>query len=173
MRVKMTVGCPGAGKTTWGRDLEPRTLKLSLDEHRAAIFGLKKLYWDGINENPWRRRVLHTTWKSTLRSAIRMGLALEADGQESFDIALLNTHLFLRSFEADLTIMKDLGVTPELFVFDAPWEELLHRNAIRPAEDSQHPDDLRTYYDAFIAPDAWWRSLPHTVVPVQLLHLQD
>lgn len=164
MRLRMTVGCPGAGKTTWAKSLPDRTMCLSLDDHRAAIFGHKKLYWDSIAENPWRRRVLHSTWRATLRSAIRETLALEERGAPPFDIALINTHLFLDSFRKDLEIIQAAPVAPEILVFDLPWETLLERNRTRPAEDRQDPIDLRSYYDAFMDPNAWWRSLPHTVV---------
>lgn len=169
MKVQLTVGCPGAGKTTWA--LAQRNAHvLSLDDFRIALFGSKSGYWLDIDANLWRRRILHRVWREALSATALEFRQAEINGDKTPTLILANTHLTPAIFETDVKLLRGFGARVALKVFDTPIEELLHRNAKRDAADQMDPDILRRYHAAFTAEDAWWRSHAHDLIPVHLSH---
>lgn len=93
--------------------------------------------------------------------------ALDAALAAGFSVVMADTHLTREVFEAELEVIERYGLSVDRKVFDLSWETLLARNEARGGVDPSHrqPETvLRLAYNAFHAPDAWWRLLPHAQV---------
>ncbi|SEH25755.1 hypothetical protein SAMN02799636_00225 [Methylobacterium sp. 275MFSha3.1] len=93
--------------------------------------------------------------------------ALDAALAAGFSVVMADTHLTREVFKAELQVIERYGLSVEWKVFDLSWKMLLARNEERGRIDPSHrqPETvLRLTYDAFRAPDAWWRSLPSSQV---------
>ncbi|WP_342154111.1 AAA family ATPase [Methylorubrum sp. SB2] len=157
-RVVGLIGCPGAGKTTYARRFDPLEgwVHLTLDDLRQALWPPdRQIYWQ-VRYGGWDRQSHH------LLHAVKVA-ALDTALAQGFSVVMADTHLTRAVVEAELDVVARHGLTVGWKVFDVPWEVLLARNAARGAADPSHvqPEDvLRFTYDAFHAPDAWWRTLP-------------
>jgi predicted kinase len=152
-QVTMTVGCPGAGKTTLGRqhlERHPLALQLQLDDFRCALFGSKKRYWRAPEETRrgWSR-VLHDTY----------GMALDAALCLDHELFLSNTHVHLPTFERDLATLRAHAVSVDVLMLDVPLDVLIPRNLAREGDEHIQEETTRQYHAALTAPDAWWRRL--------------
>jgi tRNA uridine 5-carbamoylmethylation protein Kti12 len=159
--VIMTVGCPGSGKTTFARSLDPAEwVVLSLDDFRAALWGQKKVYHTIVrtdthpNATHAFKTILHESYVGALKGALSEGV----------NICLANTHLNKRSFSRDLSIMRRFGVTPRLRVYMWTLADLLRRNAQRPDGERCDPDYIAALYASMHRPDAWWRQWPAELI---------
>ena len=157
-RVVGLIGCPGAGKTTYARRFGPLDgwVHLTLDDLRQALWPPdRQVYWD-VRGRGWDRqahRLLHAVKMAALDTALAQG----------FSVVMADTHLTRAVFEDELEIIARDGLSVEWKVSDVPWEVLQARNEERRRVDPAHhqPESvLRFAYDAFHAPDAWWRTLP-------------
>lgn len=157
-RVAGLIGCPGAGKTTYARRFDPLDgwVHLTLDDLRQALWPPDRhVYWQ-VRHGVWDRQAHH------LLHAVKVA-ALDTALTDGFSVVMADTHLTRAVFEGELGVIDRHSLTVEWKVFDVPWKMLLARNAARGAVDPSHlqPEDvLRFTYDAFHAPDAWWRMLP-------------
>lgn len=151
-RVTITVGCPGSGKTTWARSLDPvDNLVLSLDDFRVAMFGSKQEYWDKVvpvHGNEIRGLV----WQCYAAALDRV-LTAGWPGH----VVLCNTALEFKNIERDLPILHKNGITPTLRIWDLSLLELHERNRNRPAVEHISPDYVERCYAAMFRSDAWWR----------------
>lgn len=164
-RVIMTVGCPGSGKTTFARSLDPmRWITMSLDDFRAALWGSKKAYHRIVNtdDDPSAthalKMMLHEAYFRVLKTAL----------VEGWSVCMANTHLDYRSFRRELGMMRRLGIFPTLRVYsEITLDELIRRNAERPECDRVPVSYLIERFAALHDPDAWWRSYrgPIEIVP--------
>jgi predicted kinase len=161
-RVVGLIGCPGAGKTTYARRYDPLQgwVHLTLDDLRQTFWPPdRQVYWQ-VRRTDWderARQLLHGVKVAALDTA----LAAE------FSVVMADTHLTREVFEAELEVVERYGLSVEWKVFDLSWETLLARNEARGGVDPSHrqPETvLRLAYEAFQAPDAWWRSLPQAQV---------
>ncbi len=165
-RVVGLIGCPGAGKTTYARRFDPLDgwVHLTLDDLRQALWPPdRQVYWAvrGGGRDRQAHRLLHAVKVAALDTALAQG----------FSVVMADTHLTRSVFEDELDVVERHGLAVEWKVFDVPWEVLLARNAARGAVDPSHlqPEAvLRFAYDAFNAPDAWWRTLP----PAQVEYIE-
>jgi predicted kinase len=150
MSLIITIGCPGAGKSTWAdANLGPDTLRLERDRFREAIFGSRRAYHE--SEMPRKARSMVIT-KAMLNAMIYW---------PTYDWALTDTGLDPVAVEPFITTAEDCCVPIKLVIFDRPWRLLLERNQRR-IEAHRIPDDiLNDRFGAFIAPDAWWRTAPY------------
>ncbi|MFF9551174.1 AAA family ATPase [Methylobacterium fujisawaense] len=161
-RVVGLIG-PGAGKTTYARQFfDPMKgwVHLTLDD-------LRQTFWPPDRHVYWQVR--RTGWDEEARTLLH-GMkvaALDAALAAGFSVVMADTHLTQEVFEAELQVIERYGLLCEWKVFDLSWEMLLARNEVRREIDPAHcqPESvLRLTYDAFRAPDAWWRSLPPSQV---------
>jgi predicted kinase len=163
-RVVGMIGCPGAGKTTYARRFDPLDgwVHLTLDDLRQALWPPdRQVYWE-VRRGGWDRqahRLLHEAKVSALNAALAQG----------FSVVMADTHLTRAVFEGELEVIGRHGLSVEWKVFDVSWEVLRARNDERGALDPSHrqPETvLRFAYDAFTAPEAWWRTLPSDQVEI-------
>lgn len=152
--VIMTVGCPGAGKSTFARNADPAAVVLCLDDFRMALFRDKQHYQRTHRDNPRMRALLNDTYEDALRTALGYG----------FSAILANMHVYPDSFASTMALIKRFGIKPHLIVFLLPVEELLRRNATRPECDRVPAEFILQTYAEMMKPDAWWRSYPDKTV---------
>lgn len=153
-RVIMTVGCPGAGKTTFAQKSLPDWLVLSLDDFRTSLFRDKQFYHEQLAQNMRMRALLNDAYEDTLRTAMGYG----------FNAILANMHVYPNSFASTMALLKRFDVVPELRVFLVPLKELWRRNECRPLSDRVPEDFLRKSFDDLQSMNAWWRSYRGLVV---------
>lgn len=147
--VILTVGCPGAGKTTYAKDLaRGGWVNLCLDDFRTALFGSKQFYHDHNAKWPSMRKLLHDAYDAAVRAALDL----------DFNIVMSNTHLYPKTFQGLLDELASRGVTPELRIFDVPFAELPRRNAERAFDDRVPVDFLNQCFTDMHADNAWWRT---------------
>jgi len=157
-RVVGLIGCPGAGKTTYARRFDPLDgwVHLTLDDLRQALWPPdRQVYWQ-VRNGGWDRQAHH------LLHALKVA-ALDTALAQGFSVVMADTHLTRAVFEDEIEVVARHGRCVEWKVFDVPWEVLRTRNEERSAVDPSHRQPeavLRFAYDAFSAPDAWWRTLP-------------
>lgn len=151
-RIIMTVGAPGAGKTTWEASLDKTEwLVLSLDHFRQALFQDKGFYWThvvGKHGMDVRRYVRNLFW-----FALRQALA-----DNRFNIALVNTYVYESHAADDIKALGAHEKRLELVVFDVEAETLWRRNMSRPVSERLQDKHLAEAITAFFDPKAWWRD---------------
>jgi predicted kinase len=152
-RVILTVGCPGAGKTTFARESYPDWVVLSLDDFRSSLFRDKQVYHEQCVTKPRMRALLNDAYEDTLRTTLGYG----------FNAILANMHIYPNSFASTMTLLKRFDIAPEVYVFHVPLDELLRRNLSRPISDRVPEEFLRKAFADMCSPDVWWRSYDGTV----------
>lgn len=157
-RVVGLIGCPGAGKTTFARRFDPLDgwVHLTLDDLRQSLWPPdRQVYWQlrKRSHDDGAGQILHRVKEAALEAALANG----------FSVVMADTHLTRPVFERELTIIARHGLTVEWKVFDVPWEVLNARNVERSRVNLSHcqPEAvLRSTYEVFRSPEAWWRTLP-------------
>lgn len=148
MKAIFTIGCPGAGKTTYARtllDADPLMMSADLDALRIAAWGGKKRYWAEPNS-------------IASHGLDRMMLAaMETAWLMERNIVFPNTNL-RPAAEQQARQMRLWGYEVGLVVMPVPLDVLIARNASRPPDDLIREDTTRSYFKMFLDPDAWWRK---------------
>jgi predicted kinase len=157
-RVVGLIGCPGSGKSTYARRFDPRDgwVHLTLDDLRQALWPPdRQMYWE-VRRGPYdgaARSLLHRVKEEALEVALTQG----------FSVVMPDTHLTREVFARELEIIEAHGLAVEWKLFEVPWEVLVARNEERGRIDPAHRQPeavLRLTYEAFHAPDAWWKAVP-------------
>lgn len=148
--LTITVGCPGAGKSTWAdANLPPGTLRLERDRFRECMWGSRQAY--------------HSDPTDARSKSYALGSAMSAAGRawpQDRPIALTDTGIHWNA------VKRFMGLRPvhRVLVFDPPWDVLTERNESRPEAHRVPLQVLRDFYDAMHRPDAWWLRYPVTSV---------
>lgn len=142
----ITIGCPGAGKSTWAGGLPNDCLRLERDRFREAIFGSRRAY----HESPIDR----STRSAVITNA--MGAAMVHWPYRKF--AVTDTGLIYRAVSPFMETATQMGLPITVAIFDVPWETLVERNKTRDPEHRIPDDILESCYADFMAEDAWWKG---------------
>ncbi len=147
--VFFTVGCPGAGKSTYADML---TLsgwqKLCMDDFRIAIWGSKQNYWRAVNAGG--------------DDAENAKITLDVVYQAAFDrltssncnVVVANTHT--KYGEPEFLKARERRNSVRIVVFRTPYETLVVRNNERPEDDRVSTEYLDKQYDDFTELTGWW-----------------
>jgi predicted kinase len=143
VRLILTCGLPGAGKTDLARQLaaDRSAVRLTKDEW---LWALGSTPWD----EPTQERVEHELWRLA-REILRLGVSV-----------VLDFGLWARIERDEMrSAARDLGVGIELHYLDVPTDELWRRIEARNSEPpwDSHPirhADLEKWLRIFQAPDA-------------------
>ena len=148
VRLILTCGLPGAGKTTLARELvaDRGAVRLTKDEW---LWALGSTPWDA----PSQEKVEHELWQLA-QEILRLGLSV-----------VLDFGLWARIERDEMrAVARGLGVGVELHYLDVPadelWRRIDARNALPPWDS--HPigrSDLDGWLRLFDAPDAAELSL--------------
>lgn len=145
----VTVGPPGAGKSTWAdANLPPNCLRLERDRFREVMWGSRQAYQD--DDFTEKSFVLGTTMFHAGKLWPRHR-----------PIALTDTGVYWNSVKR----FWQLRPKHRIVVFDTPDDVLWQRNETRPVDHRVPPDVLKLFIAAFRDPNAWWRKLPHERIP--------
>lgn len=146
-KLIITIGCPGAGKSTWAdRNLPSTTLRLERDRFREAMWGSRQAYHD----DPLAPAVKSMVIGSAMFNAARYW-------PEDRDIALTDTNIHWSAVKRFAGLRRQ----PELLVFYRPLDLLLERNRTRPVEHRVPETVLRQFHTDMADHNAWWRKYPH------------
>jgi tRNA uridine 5-carbamoylmethylation protein Kti12 len=146
-RLIITIGCPGAGKSTWAEKfLGDTTLRLERDRYREAIFGSRRRYHANDISKEARSTIIT---QAMLQTMIYWPYR---------DYAITDTGLFYHSVSPFIHHAQRVGAAISLVVFNTPADTLRARNITR-QDDHRIPDDMLELMIAeFEKPDAWWRD---------------
>lgn len=143
-KIIITVGCPGAGKSTWAANLPTGTLRLERDMFRELLWGSRQSYHADQMEH--KNRVIVSAMVAAAR-------AWPMDRP----IALTDTGIHWSA----VAPFAPLRSEPEIVVFDVPLDVLIERNKTRDEAHRVPEQVIRDFHTAMHAPDAWWRQYPH------------
>jgi predicted kinase len=145
--LTITIGCPGAGKSTWAdANLAASTLRLERDRFRECLFGSRKAYHASEFDRAECSAVVTQAMLNALFYWPEPSWAVTDTGIDQPAVAPF------------ISYAERLNLPVRLVVFDRPLPLLAERNRTRP-EDHRIPEDiLFERYNAFKSPLAWWRS---------------
>lgn len=135
-KIIITVGCPGAGKSTWAANLPTGTLRLE----RELLWGSRHAYHADQMEH--KNRVIVGAMVAAARA-----------WPQDRPIALTDTGIHWSA----VAPFAPLRSEPEIVVFDV----LIERNKTRDEAHRVPEHVIRDFHSAMHAPDAWWRQYPH------------
>jgi len=151
----ITVGAPGAGKSTWAEENLPKDcLRLERDRVREAFWGSRAAY----HADPLQQKR-----KSFLLGRVMFDTAMMWPYNRP--IALTDTGIYYNSVERFLHLRPRLRIV----VFDTPPSVLHERNQTRPEGHRVPESFLNKCIADMSASVAWWRKHNHEVISCEPL----
>ena len=150
MPLILTVGPPGAGKSTWAHEtFGPSWLKLERDKLRQALFGSKKEYFGHSMSSKERSKVITLCAKQAVANWPQKKVVCSDS-----NLFWFTSQHIVRMFD-----MKAVKIV----VFDIDEETYHERNKAREGTDDYVPaGDITSYWKEYKSELAWWRDWPHT-----------
>lgn len=148
MTLYITIGPPGAGKSTWAdMNLASGILRLERDRFRECLMGSRRAYHESLFE---RGKLSAVVTQSMLSAMIYWPIP---------HWAVTDTGLDLPAVQPFIWHAERIGEPIELVIFPAD-AELLHNRNLERHHDHQVPvhilsERLEKYND----PEAWWRTV--------------
>ncbi len=141
--LTITIGCPGAGKSTWAdNNLPPETLRLERDRFREALFGSRRAYHDSPIERGTRSAVITAAMEAAMLN------------WPFPSCAVTDTGLHYSAVEPFINLAQAYPL--RLVIFERTPEFLLTNNRIRPHEHRIPEDVLLDCIDRFNSIESWW-----------------
>ena len=153
----ITIGCPGAGKSTWAENnLDPSTLRLERDRFRECIFGSRRAYHAAPMDSATRSEVVTESMLGAMQKWPHPRWAVTDTG-----LRLDSVLPFMQE-----CLEQDDSNSILCVVFPRTWSYLAHVNETRPVEHRIPWDILTDMYDLFNDPKAWWRRPYRRIIEV-------
>lgn len=151
----VTIGPPGAGKSTWAKNnLPPHCLRLERDRVRECLFGSRRTYHEHPFERDVKSRVVTETMMTAMREWPEYCWAV-TDTATRFD----SVQPFIEA-----ALFRQVPVT---FVrFDRSDEYLWEINRTRPLTDRIPDEILSEMIALYRAEDAWWKEFQDPLLPL-------
>lgn len=147
MSLVITVGAPGAGKSTWAdKNLPSNYLRLERDRFREALFGERKNY----GSHPFPKDTKSLVVTDSMMAAMR-----------SWPVhkwAVTDTGLLYPAVSPFINFALTRRVPVEVFVFERSRKYLLDINEKRIPEHRVPDDMLESMMANMHEPDAWWKK---------------
>lgn len=145
--LTITIGCPGAGKSTWAdKHLPEQCLRLERDRFREAIFGSRRAYHD------------HSFCREIRSEIITEAMLATMDCWPTDLYAVTDTGLAYGAVSPFIYRAVVNGLKVRLVVFKRSPEFLLTNNRIRPLAHRIPEDILLQKIEEFNDPAAWWKQ---------------
>lgn len=149
MSLFITVGAPGAGKSTWAEGhLGPLTLRLERDRFREALFGSRRAYHDHGFARPTKSMVVTDAMMAAMRA------------WPCHDWAVTDTGLIYGAVSPFINFARTRNATVIIVLFNRSREYLRRINKTRPVEQRIPPALLEDMINDFESEEAWWKNLP-------------
>lgn len=144
--LTLTVGLPGAGKSTWAdNNLPDMTLRIERDRTRECLFGARKAYWS----HPLPKAVKSFMVTDMMMSAMKLWPI------DSW--AVTDTGLMLGSYRPFISFAKMRNAPIKVIVFERTEEYIRKINEKRDPAHRIDGDIMEGCLQAFNDPDAWWK----------------
>jgi tRNA uridine 5-carbamoylmethylation protein Kti12 len=146
MSLIITIGCPGAGKSTWAdKHLPDNYLRLERDRFREALWGSRRAYHDSEMPAHTRSQVITHTMLSAMRN------------WPTPEWAVTDTGLAYESVQPFIYYAISQRQDVKLIVVERSADFLLTCNRIRPHAHRIPEEILLEKIGQFEDPQAWWK----------------
>mgnify|MGYP000908171346 CR=1 FL=1 len=150
----ITIGAPGAGKSTWAKkNLPAHCLRLERDRFRECIFGTRRKYHSHHFSHEERSKIVTDSMMAAFHAWPQHCWAVTDTGLE---------YKAVRPF-IEAALFRLVPVT--FVIFERTAEYLKQVNRYRPIPHRIPDEELAKRIDWFNAPDAWWRQLDDDQCP--------
>ncbi len=147
MSLIITVGAPGAGKSTWAeKNLPANYLRLERDRFREALFGERKSYWS----HPFPKETKSLVVTDAMMAAMR--------AWPIHNWAVTDTGLIYGAVGPFINFALTRRAPVEVFVFERTRKYLRGINEKRIPEHRVPDDMLESMIANMEDPEAWWKK---------------
>jgi len=153
MSLIITIGPPGAGKSTWADTLAPSVCRLERDRFREAIFGSRLAYYDHPFPPNHRSYIITKAMLMVMRDWPTRDFVVSDTGLH-YDAVKRFIEFYRRTHDHDV----------RLKVFDVDPHLLAERNRTRPEPHRIPHVELEKAIKAFANPRAWWRESGYRMI---------
>jgi len=147
MSLFITIGCPGAGKSTWAdKNLPDNYLRLERDRFREALWGSRRAYHESAMPRDQRSQVITHTMLSAMEK------------WPTPEWAVTDTGLVYEAVQPFIYYAISQRQDVKLMIIERSAEFLLTCNRIRPHAHRVPEEILLEKIAEFEDPKAWWKN---------------
>lgn len=157
MKVTLTVGVSGSGKSTWAasqvRKSGGKAVQLNRDDVRFSLFGVAT--WSQYRFTKWREDLVTKVIDDAARHAV--------ENKQAIIVSDTNLNAATRQKWAEFA--NEVGYEFELHYMPCAWEELIARNTVR-GERALPEKVLKKQYEQYMTQfHGWKKYVPDTTKP--------
>lgn len=157
MKITLTVGVSGSGKSTWAmeqvRKSNGKTVQLNRDDVRFSLFGIER--WDQYRFTTLRENEVTKVIDAAAKTAV--------ENCQNIIVSDTNLNAKVRQKWADFA--KEHGYELELHLMPCTWEELVARNLVRGNKALPEKVLKKQYHDFMFQFGGWRKYEPNHGLP--------